>query len=206
MLRQGTRWIKIGHDWNFTPEMIRYLLVDREGTLWVATVKVVTSLKQGSKTFELGGPVGTGVTTLAQAKDGRVWFADDGSFEVRPVPTGGHNSNAEGPAVVGNGLHDLLFDREGALWITRMDSGIVRIRYPERLGNRKLGPHDRELESFDEKDGFSGGFAYNLLEDREGNIWVGCSNGLVRIPPQSSCSRESAATLSKADAAGGRTR
>jgi len=29
-----------------------------------------------------------------------------------------------------------------------------------------------ELESFNEKDGFSGGFAYKLLEDREGNIWL----------------------------------
>jgi ligand-binding sensor domain-containing protein len=32
-----------------------------------------------------------------------------------------------------------------------------------------------------QKDGFSGGFAYKLLEDREGNIWVGCSKGLVRF-------------------------
>jgi ligand-binding sensor domain-containing protein len=49
------------------------------------------------------------------------------------------------------------------------------------LGNRKLGPHDHEFESFEEKDGFSGGFAYKLLEDREGNIWVGCSKGLVQF-------------------------
>jgi signal transduction histidine kinase/ligand-binding sensor domain-containing protein len=181
VLRQGTRWIKIGHDWNFTPEVIRYVLVDREGTLWVATVKIVAHLKRGSKTFELDGPVGTGVTTLAQAKDGRMWFADDGSFEVRLVPMGERSSNAEGPAVAEDGLHDLLFDREGALWITRMNSGIVRIRYPDRLGKRKLGAHDHELESFDAKDGFSGGFAYNLFEDREGNIWVGCSKGLIRF-------------------------
>src|ERR1700690_3214018 len=92
---------------------------------------------------------------------------------------GGRRSNAEGPTVAERGLHDLLFDREGTLWITRMDSGIVRIRYPERLGNRKLGAHDHELESFDAKGGFSEGFAYTLLEDREGNIWVGCSKGLV---------------------------
>jgi len=25
------------------------------------------------------------------------------------------------------------------------------------------------------------GFAYKLFEDREGNIWVGCSKGLVRF-------------------------
>jgi signal transduction histidine kinase/ligand-binding sensor domain-containing protein len=181
VLREGTRWIPIGHNWNFAPEVIRALFVDRDGTLWVATVNIIAFLRRGSKEFELAGVVGRGVTTLAQAKDGRVWFADDGRWEVRPVPIAGHNSDAEDPAVVEDGLHDLFLDREGALWITRMHYGIVRIRYPERLGNRKLGPHDHELESFDEKDGFSGGFAYRLLEDREGNIWVGCSNGLVRF-------------------------
>ena len=180
-LRQGARWIPIGRDWNLTPEMIRYLLVDREGTLWVATIKTIAFLKRGSKTFQIGGPIGSGVTTLAQAKDGRVWLTDDGTWQVRPVPTAGHDSYAEGPAVVEEGVRQLLFDRDGAMWITRLDSGVVRIRYPEKLGNRKYGPHDAELESFGAKDGFSPGFAFVLLEDREGNIWVGCSNGLARF-------------------------
>jgi signal transduction histidine kinase/ligand-binding sensor domain-containing protein len=181
VLREGTRWTPIGHDWNFAPEVVRELFVDREGTLWVATVKIIVFLRRGAKAFELAGAVGRGITTLAQAKDGRVWFADDGTGEVRPVPIAGHNSSAEDPAAVGVDLHELLIDRDGALWITRMDSGVVRIRYPERLGNRKLGPHDPELESFNEKDGFSGGFAFKLLEDREGNIWVGCSKGLFQF-------------------------
>ncbi len=180
VLREGTRWIPIGPDWNLAPEVIRALFVDREGTLWVATMKIIAFLRRGSKAFELAGPVWRGVTSLAQAKDGRMWFADDNKWEVRPVPIAGHNSDAD-PAVVENGLHDLLVDRDGALWITRMDAGIVRIRYPERLGNRKLSAHDHELESFDAKDGFSAGFAYKLFEDREGNIWVGCSKGLVRF-------------------------
>jgi len=181
VLRQGTRWIPIGHDWNFTPAVIRCLFVDRAGTLWIATMKIVTFLRRGSKRFELAGPVGPGITTLAQAKDGRVWFADDSRGEVRPVPIAGDNSHPEDPAVVGDALHELLIDRDGALWITRYDSGIVRIRYPERLGSRELGAHDPELESFNANNGFSGGFAYKLLEDREGNIWVGCSKGLFQF-------------------------
>jgi signal transduction histidine kinase/ligand-binding sensor domain-containing protein len=181
VLRQGNRWIDIGQRWNLPREMIRYLLVDREGTLWVATIKRIAFLRQGSRRFELGGAVGTGVTTLAQAKDGRVWFADDGRGEVRPVPLDGHNSDAELPAIVGNGLHELLFDRDGALWITDIGSGIIRIRYPEKLRHRKYGLHDFELELFDKKDSFSGGIAGELLEDREGNIWIGCSKGLVQF-------------------------
>jgi signal transduction histidine kinase/ligand-binding sensor domain-containing protein len=181
VMRQGTQWIDIGPQRNLPREMIRYLLVDREGTLWVATVKRIAFLRPGSKNFELGGMVGTGVTTLAQAKDGRVWFADDGTGEVRPVPLAGHNSDSEFPAVAGNGLRELLFDRDGALWVTRAESGIIRIRYPEKLRDRKYGLHDRELEPFSKENGFSGGFADQLLEDREGNIWVGCSNGLIQL-------------------------
>jgi signal transduction histidine kinase/ligand-binding sensor domain-containing protein len=180
VLRQGTRWVPIGNDWNFTPEMIRELFVDREGTLWVATVRVITFLKRGAKAFELAGPVGRSVTAFSQARDGRVWYAE-GERLVHPVPMAGQKSAAGGPAVVADGLSGLLFDRDGALWITRLDSGIVRIRFPEKLGTRKLGPQDSEWESFDEKGGFTDGFAFKLLEDREGNIWVGCSHGLMRF-------------------------
>jgi len=178
---QGTRWIRVGSDWNLPPEMVRHLLVDREGTLWVATVKRVAFLRRGSKSFELGGAVGSGITTLAEASDGRVWFADDGLYEARPVPTARRKLDDEFPAVIEKGVRELLFDRNGALWITRSDAGVVRIRYPEKLGNRKYGSHDPELESFGEMEGFSGGLAYKLLEDREGNIWIGCSNGLIRF-------------------------
>lgn len=179
--RQGNRWISVGRESNFTPEMIRYLFVDRAGTLWVATVNRIVYLKRGAKRFELGGPVGTGVTTLAQAPNGRVWLADDGSFEVRPVPTEGHDSTASGPSIVANGLCQLLFDNDGTLWITREDSGIVRIREPEKLGARRYTLRDRELESFSAKDGFRAGFAYTLFQDHESNIWIGCSNGLIRF-------------------------
>ena len=181
VLRDGTRWLRIGRDWNLPPQMIRYLLVDRQGTLWVATVKMIAFLKRGSRSFEFAGSVGTGVTTLAQAKDGRVWFADDGRSEVSTVQITGGKIRDERPAVAGEGLRELLLDRDGALWITRMDSGIVRISHPERLQNRQYDLHASEVDSFGPKEGFTGGFAYGLLEDREGNVWVGCSNGLVRF-------------------------
>src|SRR5207244_13479277 len=100
VLRDGARWIPSGLDWNFAPEVIRSLFVDREGTLWVATVKTITFLRRGSNAFELAGPVERGITTLAQANDGRVWFADvSRGGEIRPVPIAGHNSYAADPAV-----------------------------------------------------------------------------------------------------------
>jgi signal transduction histidine kinase/streptogramin lyase len=179
--REGNRWVSVGRDWNFTPEMIRYLLVDRAGTLWVATINRVAFLRRGSRTFEVGGSLGTGVTTLSQGPNGKIWFADDGSGVAGPVPMSGRSAQSERPSVVADGLHELLFDRDGALWITRMDFGIVRIRSPEKLSPRTYHLRDAEVESFGAREGFTAGYAYKLLEDREGNIWIGCSNGLIRL-------------------------
>ena len=58
-----------------------------------------------------------------------------------------------------------------------MDSGIMRISHPERLQNRQYDLRASEVDSFGPKEGFTGGFAYGMLEDREGNVWVGCSKG-----------------------------
>jgi len=85
---------------------------------------------------------------------------------------------------------------KGALWITRYDSGIVRIRYPRdwEIGNSVLMTRIGVLRA---KTVFSAGVAYKLFEDHEGNIWVGCSKGLVQFRHNSNCSGESASTLSK---------
>src|SRR5258706_1701043 len=74
VLREGTRWIPIGHDWNFAPEVIRDLFVDREGTLWVATVKVIEFFRRGSKAFELAMMAGTSISTLGHATAVLVWL------------------------------------------------------------------------------------------------------------------------------------
>lgn len=179
--REGDGWVSVGSDANFTPEMIRYLLVDRAGTLWVATINRVAFLRRGSKRFEPGGSLGNGVTTLSEAPNGKIWFADDGSGTVGPLPRFGHDAGSVRPSIVADGLRELLFDRDGALWVTRADSGLVRIRDPERLSPGLYGVRDTEVESFGVKDGFTAGFASRIFEDREGNIWIGCSNGLIRL-------------------------
>ncbi len=140
-----------------------------------------TLRKAGSKRFEPGGPIGEAVTTLAQDPKGPVWLADDGVDMARPVPTEGRDSMTSGPSIAADGLRELLTDRDGALWMTREDLGILRVRDPGKLEARRYGSRDRELESFGSKDGFPAGYANKLLEDHEGIVWVGCSNGLIRF-------------------------
>ncbi len=177
-LRDGAEWTGIGADWNFQPQRIYALFVDRGGTLWVATDEKIVFLTRGSKTFqETGARIGV-VPDIAQANDGRLWMAET-SRSVRPVPLSGENSDA-GEAEILTGAANITFDREGALWITDQ-TGIRRVRFPERLGNRKLPIDDPELEIFNEKNGLSGDFTNHVLEDREGNIWVSTAKGLDRF-------------------------
>ena len=182
-LREGSRWRAVGRDWNLPSEMIRALFVDRQGTLWVATVNSISHLPRGSTRFEpTPVDVGRDVTTFAQSKDGRVWFAADQTGIARPVPLTAGESGTRDPAIVSATLNQLLFDRDGAMWITGLNATrIMRVRYPERLGSRRVRTGDPEIEWFDEHERPSGGQAYMLLEDREGNIWVGSSNGLDRF-------------------------
>ena len=62
----------------------------------------------------------------------------------------------------------LLRDRDGGLWIGTFDRGLVHV-------------HQGRVDLFAQTDGLSGNYIRNLLEDREGNIWVATDNGLDRF-------------------------
>jgi signal transduction histidine kinase/ligand-binding sensor domain-containing protein len=181
-VRDGGRWRGVGDDWNIPAEMVRTQFVDSRGTHWVGTVNRVAYRRKGTRTFETTPTaVKRGLTGFAEDGAGRVWYAEDQIGIARPVPLGG-SAAGDAPAIVMPTLNQLLFDRDGALWMTGLNaSRIMRVRHPEALGSRTIGRSDPDIESFDELDGAVGGQAYRLLEDREGNLWVGSSNGLDRF-------------------------
>ena len=77
--------------------------------------------------------------------------------------------------------YKLLFDRDGSLWMSAESNGIKRVRFPERLERRRLSRDSIELESFRARDGLTNDEAGEILEDREGNVWVSSSKGLDRF-------------------------
>ena len=179
MLLEGSRWLEIGAAWNFTNQRIWTMFVDRDGTLWVATDGTIVFLRRGSKVFQTTGIRGGGVPEMDQASNGRLWITEY-SRHVRPIALSGRDSASDEPEIPVNAIK-LLFDREGSLWLTLGTDGIRRVRFPERLGNRKLEAGDPELESFKVQDGLTDNTANHLLEDREGNIWISSNKGLDRF-------------------------
>ncbi len=173
-LQDGSHWVDIGRDWNFTPARIWTLFVDRTGTLWAASDRGISFLRRGAHKFEQTGEPPSIVQSMAQALDGRLWIA--GESGARPLGIGAHPPGGS-PSIRGR----LLFDRDGSLWAAGVEDGVQRVRYPESLGHRNIEAGDAGLETFLERDGLSGDSAITILEDREGNIWVATIRGLDRF-------------------------
>jgi len=107
-------------------------------------------------------------------------------YGVRPVPLSGESDGRAGPAVLVGSLA-IAFDNQASLWITSAGNGIRRVPYPERLHPPKIrGPsawqfHNSEVQAFAQEDGLTGDYVHCLLQDREGNVWIGTSGGLDRF-------------------------
>lgn len=197
----GTRWEHIGKEWNF-PEDVQHensivLFVDSHGTLWVGVNHKVLYLKQGSKRFEPTGTFAGWSVSIAEAPDGTIWLADNFRY-VRAIGTSVGaksaavaecevetrertypNCGSESPLVLKiQGPDRLLFDRNGSLWITSDTSGVFRVPHTALLRHRPILKTNDALQRFTSKDGLSADDCNPILEDHEGNIWVGTRDGL----------------------------
>jgi signal transduction histidine kinase/ligand-binding sensor domain-containing protein len=182
---EGSHWRGVGTDWGFTGEAYS-VFVDRAGTVWVGTPTTVEYLPEGEHQFKLAAQhLLPFVHSFSEAPDGTLWMAE-GGYGVRPVPLPGKHNGRTGPAVLVGSLA-IAFDDQGSLWVTSAGNGIRRVPYPERLHAPKVrGPsawrfHNPEVEAFTEKDGLTSDYVYCVLQDREGNVWIGTSGGLDRF-------------------------
>ena len=176
----GSRWVNTASDFGFANQRVWAMFVDRNGTLWVSADDTIVFLQRGSGKFQETGLRLDGVVQFGQAKDGRLWMTQ-WFHPIMPVPTAGRNFVPEDPQIRIS-AYKFVFDREGSLWLTSGGpDGIRRVRFPERLGERKLESSEPEVESFTAEDGLTDNSASTFFEDREGNIWVSSNKGLDRF-------------------------
>ena len=168
-LHEG-RWHRIEPEWRAPGTQARSVFTDRDGTLWLATEVGLARLRKGARAFEtLDIRVGR-ISQMAQAADGSLWIAEN-EGGVRRLPLDG----AVAPAVIAAPSAGVLFDRDGTLWASTMGEGVRRLSRPLQTGAVQTP------EQFRQDDGLSADYLLPVLEDREGNIWVGSSRGLDRF-------------------------
>jgi signal transduction histidine kinase/ligand-binding sensor domain-containing protein len=181
---EGSRWRKIGSDCGFEGRA-NTVFVDHAGTVWVGTPSSVAYLVQGGHQFQIAAQGLLRVKGFDESPDGTLWMAETG-YGVRPVPVSWKNNGRTEPAVL-VGSQAIIFDNQGSLWITSLGSGLRRVPYPERLHPPKIkGPsawqfHNSEVEAFTQQNGLTGDYIYCVMQDREGNVWIGTSDGLDRF-------------------------
>ncbi|WP_175497970.1 EAL domain-containing protein [Dokdonella immobilis] len=173
---------------------IRAILEDKTGRIWLGTDG--DGLKSYSReagefeyhdadlarAFEVALPARIQIEALAEAVDGKIWFAGSlgvGSLEPRTGKV------AALPAGLGSAVDDpergrrsLIIARDGSIWFSGRSTGVVR--YDPRDGSRRNWRH---------RDGDATSLTHDhvlaLHEDREGRIWAGTVDGLNIIDPQS---------------------
>ncbi len=174
----GQHWQQLSTRWGFPVGQASAVFVARDGVVWAASENKLLYLPKGSQRFVDSGISAPSTSAIAEAEDGTIWLAhrydgvlqryDPRNGELLRLPTGS------------DGVSGLLFDHRGALWIATVGGGIRHL--PRAVASQLAGEPD--LAGFGVRDGLSSGFIWPLLEDTEGNVWVGTSAGLDRFRPR----------------------
>jgi signal transduction histidine kinase/ligand-binding sensor domain-containing protein len=172
----GKRWEQISTGWGSEPGFLIDARVAHDGSLWVTTLSELWVLHPRSRDFEAITAV-TGHAAISEDPLGAIWISDDrGSRPVFPAarqstqtaayPTPGSRRNLRA-----------LFDRNGDLWGTN-PSGVFRVGGAENPGGHVPADATRRVEQYSAAAGLTSNKTYPIIEDREGDIWVGSSRGL----------------------------
>lgn len=177
-------WERIGIKWNYTANSAEKVVVDSAGTLWVTGGESVRFLPRGGQTFQETGVKVSAWTEACTGPDGSVWIADATAhklFNFRKSPEVGYFSITADPL---QDINDIRFDSAHSLWLAT-GRGLYRIPSGSIKALPKQTNSQTEKDQFMAGDGMSGREVHAVLEDREGNIWIGTTNGLDRFSDRS---------------------
>lgn len=153
------------------------LVADREGGLWIASEGLYHRWPNGQIERTSGPPsLSSGQLALLEDADGKVWAGGDDLYRLTPGAALGQPT-IERRYTASDGLRRgaaaLFQSSDKRLWIASF-AGLSQLLTEAGKGERPIrdyGPTDRlELDG-----------VQSLGEDREGNLWVGCTFGAMRI-------------------------
>ena len=180
------RWETVSSEWNFQGHAAHWVLLDTQGTLWVAGGETVVFLPRGAHKFADTGIHSGYKSTLSLAPDGTVWLAGEAVSPriLLQQPFSGQKwpATRDGYPPGLDPVKRFIFDRDGSIWATDSRRGGIYRATRHGADTGPLTPGSvSSPEILTEAEGLSSDRAVPLLEDREGNIWVGTNLGLNRF-------------------------
>ncbi|WP_338869721.1 sensor histidine kinase [Myxococcus stipitatus] len=181
---ENGQWVPVGPQWGLPEGYWSEFFRDRDDGFWVMGERGTFVLRAGATRFESVAVEGATSMSPVLAHDGSFWLSDEKGFRpwrcpALPVPSG----PAPAGFVYGTRSKSVLFTRDGSMWLGACrGTGICRVAKPYEAGV----PFHRSTvdgEVFTAREGLSSTSAMTLLEDREGNLWVGTQLGLDRFRP-----------------------
>jgi signal transduction histidine kinase/ligand-binding sensor domain-containing protein len=156
------------------PEMAFFrMLLDRRGTLWVQGRTAIFARWPGEKKFvRVANQTGAG--QLRQAPDGTVWVSELSGKGLRRLSIERDDPRHRTLMRDVTDVQEFIIDRQGNFWFGS-EAGVQRMDMDGPV------PYRQEYST---QQGLSGPHGTNVMEDREGNIWVTTSSGLdqFRVP------------------------
>lgn len=170
---------------------VRGMLCDSHNRLWMGMKRgslVVSEHGVPVKGLFVNEPAGglVGVYTILQDRRGNIWMGAKGNglFRASPVNqeltkyqlTHFTANKAHADSLPCNQVRTLLEDKNGRIWIGSLDNGLVLIE--EQEGKTRFIPVATAV------DDYSKGSYQNIRHmclDKDGNIWIATTNGLLVV-------------------------
>jgi ligand-binding sensor domain-containing protein len=153
-------WTDVGKEWRLPANGTRQAYFDKSETLWVVTENGIFCRLRGQDRFvDPGEPISKNpsVYQFAQGPDLALWLAESGrsAHTLRPPGSDAGLKNRYRFTEVHLGASNVLFDRDGSLWVGSIGDGLRRIAVPDKIRGLSIGQFDPEAEQFTRKDGLS---------------------------------------------------
>jgi signal transduction histidine kinase/ligand-binding sensor domain-containing protein len=183
VFRDG-RWTPI--PWDPTYGRAFNMLVARDGGVWVATQYALLRIDPVSLAVRKTNEPVEGSWALAEAPDGRLWFADQalGLRALDPARLFDPATPTRKPPAKPDLLvsRRVMFDSAGVLWGALEDGrGVYRILHPGRLPTGRILSKADVDQTYGAAQGLTADLTAALFQDRERNVWVGSLLGLDRF-------------------------
>jgi PAS domain S-box-containing protein len=151
-----------------TPKVeVRSIIRDRQKSVWLATYDGLFRIRGGKSTrfTTIDGLSSNQLLCVHEDAEGSIWLGTDnglnryrnGEFSSYQV---GDGFSSPGP------INTIYSDPEGSLWIGFRSQGLARMRRGQFV-------------SYTTRDGLANAYVSTVLQDRNGNVWIGTGQGLT---------------------------